>query len=95
MIELRADVELKHNIVVAMPKIIVEGHYICNVRVEYEWKPPRCAFCKVFGHIYEEFPKSTSAGEKKTLRKPSQNSRGVSVKPIKLASKLVGSYDPT
>ncbi|GJY29659.1 hypothetical protein Tco_0405426 [Tanacetum coccineum] len=42
MIELRADVELKENIVVAMPKIIGEGHYICSVRVEYEWKPPRC-----------------------------------------------------
>ncbi|GJU60103.1 putative ribonuclease H-like domain-containing protein, partial [Tanacetum coccineum] len=34
MIELRADVELKDNIVVAMPKITREGHYICNVRVE-------------------------------------------------------------
>ncbi|GKE70932.1 glucomannan 4-beta-mannosyltransferase 9-like protein [Tanacetum coccineum] len=31
MIELRADVELKDNIVMAMPKIIGEGHYICNV----------------------------------------------------------------
>ncbi|GJW91993.1 putative ribonuclease H-like domain-containing protein [Tanacetum coccineum] len=32
---------LKDNIVMAMPKITGEGHYICNVRVEYEWKPPR------------------------------------------------------
>ncbi|GKB79291.1 retrotransposon protein, putative, ty1-copia subclass [Tanacetum coccineum] len=72
MIELRADVELKDNIVVAMPKIIREGHYICNVRVEYEWKPPRCASCKVFGHIHEECPKNTGAGEKKNLRKPSK-----------------------
>ncbi|GKE34127.1 retrotransposon protein, putative, ty1-copia subclass, partial [Tanacetum coccineum] len=31
MIELQADVELKENIVMAMPKIIGEGHYICNV----------------------------------------------------------------
>ncbi|GJS20883.1 zinc finger, CCHC-type containing protein [Tanacetum coccineum] len=48
MIKLRADVELKDNIVVVMTKIIREGHYIC-------------------------------AGEKKTLNKPSQTSRGVSV----------------
>ncbi|GKE42878.1 hypothetical protein Tco_1470162, partial [Tanacetum coccineum] len=41
MIELRADVKLKHNIIVSMPKINREGHYLCNVRVEYEWKPPR------------------------------------------------------
>nr|GEU29456.1 hypothetical protein [Tanacetum cinerariifolium] len=40
MIELRADVELKDNIVMAMPKITKEGHYTCNVRVEYEWEPP-------------------------------------------------------
>ncbi|GKB28679.1 retrovirus-related pol polyprotein from transposon TNT 1-94 [Tanacetum coccineum] len=40
MIKLRADVELKDNIVMAMPKITREGHYICNVRVEYQWKPP-------------------------------------------------------
>nr|GEU58454.1 hypothetical protein [Tanacetum cinerariifolium] len=41
MIKLRADVELKDNIVVAMPKITKESYYTCNVRVEYEWKPPR------------------------------------------------------
>ncbi|GJQ99589.1 RNA-directed DNA polymerase, eukaryota, reverse transcriptase zinc-binding domain protein [Tanacetum coccineum] len=81
MIELQADVELKDNIIVAMPKIIREGHYICNVRFEYEWKPPRCASCKVFGRIHEECPKNTCAGEKKTLRKPSQTSQGVPVGP--------------
>ncbi|GKD98693.1 retrotransposon protein, putative, ty1-copia subclass [Tanacetum coccineum] len=79
MIELQADVELKDNIVVAMPKITGDGHYICNVRVEYEWKPTRCVSCKVFGHIHEECPKNTGASEKKTLKKPSQTSRGVPV----------------
>ncbi|GKE15226.1 putative reverse transcriptase domain-containing protein [Tanacetum coccineum] len=39
MIELRADVELKDNIVAAMPKITREGYYTCNIRVEYEWNP--------------------------------------------------------
>nr|GEW93418.1 hypothetical protein [Tanacetum cinerariifolium] len=46
MIELRADVEFKDNIVVVMLKITREGHYTC-------------------------------AGEKKTVKKPSQTSRGV------------------
>ncbi|GJX55141.1 beta-caryophyllene synthase [Tanacetum coccineum] len=67
MIELRADVELKENIVVAMPKITREGHYTCNVCVEYEWKPPMCSSCKVFGHIHEECPKNTGPGKKKTV----------------------------
>ncbi|GJW62147.1 putative reverse transcriptase domain-containing protein [Tanacetum coccineum] len=60
MIELRADVELKDNIVVAMPRITKEGHYTCNVCVKYEWKPPRCSSCKVFGHIHEECLKNTA-----------------------------------
>ncbi|GKG49780.1 hypothetical protein Tco_0518554, partial [Tanacetum coccineum] len=42
MIKLRADVELKDNIVAAMPKITGEGYYTCNIRVECEWKPLRC-----------------------------------------------------
>nr|GEV55434.1 hypothetical protein [Tanacetum cinerariifolium] len=50
MIELRADVELKDNIVVAMLKINKEIHYTCAV-------------------------------EKKTVKKPSQTSRGVLVGP--------------
>ncbi|GKA70712.1 hypothetical protein Tco_0776851, partial [Tanacetum coccineum] len=41
MIELRADMELKDTIVVVMPKLIGEGFYMCSIRVEYEWKPPR------------------------------------------------------
>ncbi|GKB97430.1 hypothetical protein Tco_0983567 [Tanacetum coccineum] len=74
MIELRADVELKDNIVMAMPKITREGHYTCNVRVEYEWKP-------------------SSAGEKKTVKKPSQTSRGVPVGP-KMGFKPQKEYRP-
>ncbi|GJY28569.1 copia protein [Tanacetum coccineum] len=70
MIELRAGVELKGNIVIAMPGHTRELHYTCNVRVKYEWKPPRCSSCKVFGHIHEECPKNTGAGEKKTVKKP-------------------------
>nr|GFA07541.1 hypothetical protein [Tanacetum cinerariifolium] len=78
MIELRADVELKDNIVVAMPKTAGEGHYTCNIRVEYEWKPPRCTSCKVFGHIHDECPKNIGAGVTKTMKKPCQTSQGVS-----------------
>ncbi|GJW72508.1 nucleotide-diphospho-sugar transferase [Tanacetum coccineum] len=93
MIELRADVELKDNIVVAMSKITMEGHYTCNVRVEYEWKPPRCSSCKVVGHIHEECPKNTGADEKKTVKKPSQTSRGILVDP-KMGFKPHKEYRP-
>nr|GEY97001.1 hypothetical protein [Tanacetum cinerariifolium] len=79
MIELCADVELKDTIVVAMPKLYREGFYTCTVHVEYEWKPPRCACCKVFGHIQKECPKNPGLGVAKNSKKPSQAPKGVSV----------------
>ncbi|GKD69937.1 RNA-directed DNA polymerase, eukaryota, reverse transcriptase zinc-binding domain protein [Tanacetum coccineum] len=93
MIELWADVELKDTIMVAMPKIIREGYYTCTVRVEYEWKPPRCSWCKVFGHTQEECPKNIRLGLAKNLNKPSQTSRGVPVGP-KVSFKPHKEYRP-
>ncbi|GKC63133.1 hypothetical protein Tco_1095731, partial [Tanacetum coccineum] len=74
MIELRADVELKDNLVAAMPKITKEGYYTCNIRVEYEWKPPSCACCNP-----EECTKNTGAGATKNLKKTSQTPKGIPV----------------
>nr|GEY67286.1 hypothetical protein [Tanacetum cinerariifolium] len=71
MIELRADIELKDNNVMAMPKIIREGHYIRNVCVEYEWKPPRCclvSFLDIFMRNVRRIqvlPNARSSGNKK------------------------------
>ncbi|GJW47586.1 retrotransposon protein, putative, ty1-copia subclass [Tanacetum coccineum] len=81
MIKLRAKVELKDTIVLAMPKIMEEGYYTCTVCVEYEWKPPRCSCCKGFGYTQEECPKNIGLGVAKNLKKPSQTSRGVPVGP--------------
>nr|GEZ77932.1 hypothetical protein [Tanacetum cinerariifolium] len=57
-----------------------EGHYTWNVRVEYEWKPPRCSSCKVFGHIHEECLKNTGFKPQKEYRpipkKPNASSIG-------------------
>ncbi|GJT18231.1 hypothetical protein Tco_0876937 [Tanacetum coccineum] len=29
-----------------------------TVRVEYEWKPPQCDHCKIFGHVDDQCPKN-------------------------------------
>nr|GEZ97027.1 hypothetical protein [Tanacetum cinerariifolium] len=50
LIEVWADVELKDNIVVAMPKLVGEGFYTCTIHIEYEWKPPRRRYT---GFVYE------------------------------------------
>ncbi|GKD59904.1 cytokinin dehydrogenase 3-like protein [Tanacetum coccineum] len=99
MVELRADVELKDNIVVAMPKITREGHYTCNVRVEYEWKPPRCSSCKVFGHVHEECTKNTGFKPQKEYRpvtkKPNACSSGNKKKGVEPTIKVsnLNSFD--
>nr|GFB25680.1 hypothetical protein [Tanacetum cinerariifolium] len=77
MIELRPDVELKDTIVVAMPKLTGEGFYTCVVRVEYEWKPPRCACCKVFGHATRGVP----VGSKMGFKPVKQAYKPISTKP--------------
>ncbi|GJY13316.1 zinc knuckle CX2CX4HX4C containing protein [Tanacetum coccineum] len=28
-----------------------------TIRVEYEWRPPRCDVCKIFGHVHDQCPK--------------------------------------
>ncbi|GKB72722.1 zinc knuckle CX2CX4HX4C containing protein [Tanacetum coccineum] len=28
-----------------------------TIRVEYEWRPPRCDTCKIFGHVHDYYPK--------------------------------------
>ncbi|GKD19335.1 hypothetical protein Tco_1208493 [Tanacetum coccineum] len=61
MIELRADLELKDTIMVAMPKLVSEGFYMCTIRVEYWWKCHRCSSCKVFGHVLDECPNNIAS----------------------------------
>ncbi|GJS53600.1 reverse transcriptase domain-containing protein [Tanacetum coccineum] len=73
------NVELKDTVVVAMPKLTREGFYTCIICVEYEWKLPTCACCKVFGHIQGECPKNPGLCVAKNLKKPSHAPRGVSI----------------
>ncbi|GKA86329.1 retrotransposon protein, putative, ty1-copia subclass [Tanacetum coccineum] len=81
MIELQADVELKDTILVVVPKLIGEGFSMCTIRVEYEWKPPKCSTCKVFGHVLDDFPKQVISDVLKNLKNPRQVVRGVQVGP--------------
>ncbi|GJW21024.1 putative RNA-directed DNA polymerase [Tanacetum coccineum] len=77
MIELRANMKLKDTIVLAMPKLVGEGFYMCTIRVEYEWKPLKCLSCKVFGHVLDKCPKNIVLDVMKNLKNPRQAARGV------------------
>ena len=50
LIELDATYGLKDKLVVVIPKLEGSCYTIKTIRVEFEWKPPRCDECKIFGH---------------------------------------------
>nr|GEU50791.1 hypothetical protein [Tanacetum cinerariifolium] len=43
-----------------VPLIDDTGFTIENVSIEYEWKPPRCDLCMIFGHDQDQCPKKVS-----------------------------------
>ncbi|GJZ37568.1 hypothetical protein Tco_0583759 [Tanacetum coccineum] len=43
-------IELKEEMVIAIPNVEDDGEVFHSVRVDYEWKPPRCGMCMIFGH---------------------------------------------
>ncbi|XP_071726548.1 uncharacterized protein [Rutidosis leptorrhynchoides] len=57
MIEVSSKQVLKESLKVATPNINGSGNTIDEVRIEYDWKPPRCSCCKVFGHNDSQCPK--------------------------------------
>nr|GEV14688.1 hypothetical protein [Tanacetum cinerariifolium] len=54
------DEVLKDSITTCIP--LPEGTSFIKemVRVENEWKPPSCKQCKIFGHVYDQFPKNAA-----------------------------------
>ncbi|GJT54012.1 probable indole-3-pyruvate monooxygenase YUCCA10, partial [Tanacetum coccineum] len=57
LIDIRANQELKEDMVIAIPNVEDNREVLHTVRMEYEWEPPRCDVCMVFGHEYMLCPK--------------------------------------
>nr|GEX05641.1 hypothetical protein [Tanacetum cinerariifolium] len=73
MIELRANVELKDNIMATISKITRKGYYTCNIRVAYERKPPSV-------HVTSQTPKGIPVGQKVGFKPTKQVYQPVSKK---------------
>ncbi|GJY55545.1 reverse transcriptase domain-containing protein [Tanacetum coccineum] len=65
LIDIRADRELKEDMVIDIPNVEDGGEVLHTVRVEYEWKPPRCDVCMVFGRDDMLCPKRSVKKTKK------------------------------
>ncbi|GKD18059.1 zinc knuckle CX2CX4HX4C containing protein [Tanacetum coccineum] len=60
LIEISTDDVLKESLTMGVPLIKGSGFTIEIVTIEYEWKPPRCDLCKIFGHVHNHYPKTVS-----------------------------------
>nr|GEV82433.1 hypothetical protein [Tanacetum cinerariifolium] len=57
LIKISADDVLKDDLVIAIPVGKDKGHSLATIRIEYEWKPPRCSTCLIFYHTDAKCPK--------------------------------------
>nr|GEU37628.1 hypothetical protein [Tanacetum cinerariifolium] len=58
LIEIDVCNDFGDNLVMAVPNLEGTGYTKEIIRVEHEWKPPRCSTCFIFGHLLDHFPKS-------------------------------------
>jgi hypothetical protein len=71
LIEVSADDPFKDTITMAIPEEDGLSFSKETVAVEYEWKPPRCPHCCVFGHVIDMCPKKI-----KVVPKPADKKDG-------------------
>ena len=57
LVEVCSNSELKKEVSMAIPLDDDSGYSTEIIRVEYEWTPPHCSVCKIFGHTLSECPK--------------------------------------
>ncbi|GJV25912.1 hypothetical protein Tco_1378607 [Tanacetum coccineum] len=54
--KVKADEALKYSITMGIPFLEDMGFTKETDHVEYEWRPPRCEQCKIFGHVNDQCP---------------------------------------
>ncbi|GJS73859.1 hypothetical protein Tco_0706700 [Tanacetum coccineum] len=52
LVEINAELELKKEVIMAVPNEDGESYTREVINVEYEWKLPHCIECKTFGHSF-------------------------------------------
>nr|GEU30627.1 zinc knuckle CX2CX4HX4C [Tanacetum cinerariifolium] len=60
LIEVNSDADLMDVVTIGVPSLTGNDFTKKTIRVEYEWRPPRCDICKIFGHVHDHFPKKVA-----------------------------------
>ncbi|GKA05989.1 zinc knuckle CX2CX4HX4C containing protein [Tanacetum coccineum] len=56
LIEVNSKTDLVDIVTIGIPLLTGDGFTKETIRVEYEWRPPRCDLCKIFGHVHDHCP---------------------------------------
>ncbi|GJR19371.1 hypothetical protein Tco_0967898 [Tanacetum coccineum] len=56
LIKVNSEADLVDVVSIGIPSLSGDGFTKETIRVEYEWRPPRCDICKIFGHVHDYFP---------------------------------------
>ncbi|GJR81781.1 zinc knuckle CX2CX4HX4C containing protein [Tanacetum coccineum] len=57
LIEVNSEADLVEAVTIGIPSLTGEDFIKETIHVEYEWRPPRCDECKIFGHVHDQCPK--------------------------------------
>ncbi|GJW79880.1 zinc knuckle CX2CX4HX4C containing protein [Tanacetum coccineum] len=57
LIKVNSKADLVDVVTTGIPSLTRNGFTKEAIRVEYEWRPPRCDICKIFGHVHDHCPK--------------------------------------
>ncbi|GJU64467.1 zinc knuckle CX2CX4HX4C containing protein [Tanacetum coccineum] len=66
LIRVNSEVDLVDVVTTGIPSLSGDGFTKETIRVEYEWRPPRCDICKIFGHVDDYCPKKKRKGKSKS-----------------------------
>ncbi|GJY78324.1 zinc knuckle CX2CX4HX4C containing protein [Tanacetum coccineum] len=53
LIEVNSEADLVDVVTIGIPSLSEDDFTKETIRVEYEWRPPRCDICKIFGHVHD------------------------------------------
>nr|GEW19640.1 zinc knuckle CX2CX4HX4C [Tanacetum cinerariifolium] len=61
LIKVNSEADLVDVVTIGIPSLTGDEFTTETIRVEYEWRPPRCNKCKIFGHIHDHSPKKVAS----------------------------------
>ncbi|GKB65109.1 hypothetical protein Tco_0921295, partial [Tanacetum coccineum] len=58
LIKVNLKANLEDSVTIGIPSLTGDDFTKETIHVEYEWRPPRCDECKIFGHVNDHCPKN-------------------------------------